>query len=76
MHIAMQVRSLLEGEKSLPKYDRRREGLIKEYEKIVRKMHTMQSVYVIVCFPTTPGSSVTPSTSRNDEFQSQAPCSS
>ncbi|KAL3147937.1 hypothetical protein ABBQ32_002641 [Trebouxia sp. C0010 RCD-2024] len=64
------VRSLLKGEKSLPKYDRRREGAIKEYEEIVRKMH---SEYVTVCFPSRPLES-TPNTSfSNEGSQSQNP---
>lgn len=74
----VQVRSLLKGEKSLPKYDRRREGAIKEYEEIVREMRTVQSDYVTVCFPTRPlESTCTPNTmSRNEGSQSQNPYSS
>ena len=69
----LQVRSLLKGEKSLPKYDRRREGAIKEYEEIVRKMRTVHSEYVTVCLPTRAlDSTSTPNTmSRNEGSQSQ-----
>ena len=72
------VEALSQGEKGLPKYDRRREGAIKEYEESVRKMRTVQSVYVTVCFPTRPlESTSTPNTmSRNEGSQSQNPCSS
>ena len=71
--VAVQVRSLLKGEKSLPKYDRRQEGAIKEYEEIVRKMRTVQSEYVTVCFPSRPLESTPNTTFSNEGSQSQNP---
>ena len=48
-------------------------GAIKEYEEIVRKMRTVHSEYVTVCFPSRPLES-TPNTSfSNEGSQSQNP---
>lgn len=71
--VEIKVWSLLKGEKSLPKYDRRREGAIKEYEAIVRKMRTVHSEYVTVCFPSRPLESIPNTSLSNEGSQSQNP---
>ena len=54
---------MLAGEDSLPKADRARDRVIRDYEDIVRKLRTVPSAYVMV-----------KKTCRNPNSQNCTPC--